>query len=182
MRAHPDQPYQDLPPLPPADVETPRVLNLLYLIEQGLLEWPVLYLSGHILRNKEDYYAALRAVTRSDDWESWILYMVTSVEHTADWTLRLIDAISALRTETERRIRDKDPKLRAAELTRLLFTQPYVRISDVENAGIAVRQTASRWLRQLTDDGFVERIKVGRSVVFVNTELLGLLLHSPLPR
>ncbi len=174
--------FEAIHPFNDGNGRTGRVLNLLYLIEQGLLEWPVLYLSGHIVRHKEGYYAALRGVTQRDDWESWIIYMVAAVEHTATWTLNLIDAISALRAETEQRIRENRPKLRSAELTRLIFTQPYVRIADIETAGIAVRQTASGWLHQLADDGLLKQIRVGRSVIFVNTALLELLLHSTPPQ
>jgi len=132
--------FEAIHPFNDGNGRTGRVLNLLYLIEQGLLEWPVLYLSGHIVRHKEGYYAALRGVTQRDDWE------------------------------------------RSAELTRLIFTQPYVRIADIETAGIAVRQTASGWLHQLADDGLLKQIRVGRSVIFVNTALLELLLHSTPPQ
>ncbi|MGD8214265.1 Fic family protein [Aestuariimicrobium sp. Y1814] len=159
---------------------TGRIVNLLFLAETGLLRMPVLYLSGHILRHKDDYYGALRGVTERDDWETWILFMLEGVERTARWTLELIEAVAQLRTSTEARIRAELPRQPVADLTRLLFTQPYIRIDDVVNAGLAQRATASRWLTELADRGILMKQKLGRSVVFVNVALLGLLLNSQL--
>lgn len=160
---------------------TGRIINLLYLSQTDLLRWPVLYLSGHILRHKDDYYAALRGVTERDDWETWILFMLESVLVTSRWTLELIETVAYLRSRTEERIRAELPRLPVADITRLLFTQPYIRIDDVVTAGLAQRQTASRWLGDLADRGLLLRQKVGRNVVFVNVDLLKLLLDSPLP-
>ncbi|MGA4670610.1 hypothetical protein ACPCG0_12600 [Propionibacteriaceae bacterium Y1923] len=106
--------------------------------------------------------------------------MLEGVERTARWTLELIEAVAQLRTSTEARIRAELPRQPVADLTRLLFTQPYIRIDDVVNAGLAQRATASRSLTELADRGILMKQKLGRSVVFVNVALLGLLLNSPL--
>ncbi|MGA4507255.1 Fic family protein [Propionibacteriaceae bacterium G1746] len=160
---------------------TGRIINLLFLTQSGLLDSPVLYLSGHIVRHKDEYYTALRGVSEREDWQTWILFMLRGVEVTSRWTLNLIESVATLRASTEDRIRAEFPKLPVADITRLLFTQPYIRIDDVVAAGLAQRQTASRWLGELSDHGILQKRKVGRSVVFVNVELLGLLVH-PLHR
>lgn len=77
-----------------------------------------------------------------------------------------------------RRIR---PKLPAGELTRLLFTQPYLRIENVVDAGLAQRQTASKWLNELATTGLIAKEKIGRNVVYINQKLLNELFTTPLP-
>ena len=155
--------------------------HLFTLIETGLLELPILYLSGHIVRHKDEYYSLLNAVTRSDDWEPWILFMLTGVESTARWTLALVEATDGLRGTVEHDIRRLRPKLPAGELTRLLFTQPYLRIENVVDAGLAQRQTASKWLNELATTGLIAKEKIGRNVVYINQKLLNELFTTPLP-
>lgn len=160
---------------------TGRVLNLLILIETGLLELPILYLSGHIMRHKSDYYRLLNKVTRDGDWASWILFMLQGVESTSAWTMNLIESTDALRATMEQDIRLANPRVPAGEVARLLFTQPYLRIENVVDAGLAQRQTASRWLTDIANQGFIIKEKVGRNIVFVNHRLLSTLFSTPLP-
>ena len=58
-----------------------RIINLLYLLEQGLLETPVLFLSRYFIENRKGYYEGLKNITEKEDWESWILYILDAVEH-----------------------------------------------------------------------------------------------------
>lgn len=160
---------------------TGRVLSMLHLIENGLLELPILYLSGHIMRHKDAYYAGLQAVTAEGSWEPWILLMLSGVEATATWTLDLIERTDAMRVTMEEDIRTANPRLPAGDLTRLLFTQPYLRIDNVVEAGLAQRQTASRWLTELAEQGIILRERVGRNAVFVNSRLLAEFFETPLP-
>lgn len=160
---------------------TGRVLNTLILIEKGLLRLPVLYLSGHIMRHKDTYYERLSAVTREDAWEPWILFMLSGIESTAAWTLDLVETTDEIRATMEDEIHALNPRLPAAALTRILFTQPYARIDNIVEEKLAQRQTASRWLTELADAGLIAKERLGRSVVFVNTRLLETLFHTPLP-
>ncbi|WP_168195076.1 Fic family protein [Corynebacterium sp. sy039] len=173
--------FEAIHPFYDGNGRTGRVLNLLILIEKGLLELPILYLSGHIMRHKDMYYRYLNAVTRNDEWEPWILFMLSGIESTATWTLNLVDVTDALRTDMESRIRNVNPKLPAGDLTRLLFTQPYLRIENIVNAGLAGRQTAARWLNDLAHHGVIGKEKVGRGSVYINSELLRTLFEMPLP-
>lgn len=158
---------------------TGRVINLLLLVEKGLLEQPVLYLSGHIVRTKDEYYSRLRAVTAQDDWQGWILYMVGAVGATARWTLSLVEVIEGLRREAEDAIRRHLPaQAPASDLARVLFAQPYVRIEAIVDAGLAKRQTASKWLSVLAQHDVLERQQLGRSVVYLNRALLDTLAEA----
>lgn len=173
--------FEAIHPFYDGNGRTGRILNILLLIEAELLRLPILYLSGHIMRNKDEYYERLNGVTRADEWQPWILFMLSGIESTALWTLGLVDATEKLRLAVEQDIRQMNPKLPAVELTRLLFTQPYLRIDKVVDAGLAQRQTASKWLTDISDHGFILKEKVGRNVIYVNQRLLNVLFRIPLP-
>ncbi len=172
--------FEAIHPFADGNGRTGRILNLLYLVHKDLLQEPVLYLSGYIVRHKDEYYRLLRAVTEVDDWESWILFMVDGCGTMASWTLSLIEEIASLQRETEQLIKDAVPRAPAAELARLLFTKPYVRIEDIVSAGFAKRAAASRWLTELARTGFLTREQIGKSLLFVNKPLLRILFTSPL--
>lgn len=160
---------------------TGRILNLLILIETGLLELPILYLSGHIVRHKDTYYERLNAVTHNGEWEPWILFMLSGIESTARWTLDLVERTDQMRALMEHQIREQNSKLPAASLARMLFSQPYLRIDNVVEAGLAKRQTAAHWLTELAEPGLIIKERVGRNVIFINSRLLQTLFHTPLP-
>lgn len=167
--------FEAIHPFTDGNGRTGRVLNLLYLVEQGLLDIPVLYLSRHILRNKAAYYSGLQAVTESGAWEPWLLYMLKGVTDTALWTKSKIDAMRQLLLDTAERIRRDAGAYYSRELAELIFVRPYCRIAHVVDAGLAKRQTASTYLKALTAIGVLREHKLGREKVFLNPALIDLL-------
>lgn len=167
--------FEAIHPFVDGNGRTGRVLNLLYLVERGLLDIPVLYLSRYIVQHKADYYRLLLAVTTHEQWEGWILYMLAAVANTARWTTRKIAAIRALIDTTAERMRTEAPHIYSRELAELIFERPYTRIAHVVDAGIAKRQTASVYLKELCAVGLLEERKVGREKVFLNPALIALL-------
>jgi Fic family protein len=143
-----------------------RILNILYLIHAGLLRIPVLYLSRYIIRTKNNYYSLLSNVTEKSDWEPWILYVLQGVEETALWTTGRIEAIRRLFDETVILCREKTPKIYSKELMELIFSQPYCKISFLTEAGIAKRQSASAYLRELEKLGILQGEKRGRETIY----------------
>jgi Fic family protein len=167
--------FEAIHPFTDGNGRTGRVLNLLFLVEKGLLNLPVLYLSQYIIRHKADYYRHLLAVTSDDAWEPWILFMLHAISETARWTTGKITAIRKLLESTADRIRHEAPKIYSRELTELIFVQPYCRIGNLVEAGIAQRQSASVYLKNLCDIGVLEERKTGRDKVFINPAFLRLL-------
>lgn len=169
--------FEAIHPFTDGNGRTGRVLNLLYLIERGLLELPVLYLSGAIIRRKPDYYRLLRGVTADAAWEPWILYMLGAVEETAQWTTTLIHRTRELLHASTELVRTEARNIYSRELVELTFVQPYCRIRNVVDAGLAKRQTAAIYLRRLADIGLLEEVEAGRERLFVNRPLMKLLLE-----
>ncbi len=167
--------FEAIHPFYDGNGRTGRILNVLYLIEQGLLTLPILYLSRYIVHNKQDYYQLLNQVTRNQDWEKWLLFMLRGVEQTAIWTYDKIAVIKDLMEETIQYIRDQLPKIYSYELVQLIFEQPYCRISYLVDRGIAKRQTASSYLKQLVDIGVLQEVIAGKEKLFVHPKLMKLM-------
>ena len=167
--------FEAIHPFSDGNGRTGRILNSLLLIEKGLLGLPILYLSRYIIEHKADYYHLLLAVTSQSAWEEWILYMLEGVEDTAKWTIAKIEAIKKLSAHTKDYIQAALPSIYSHELVTLLFEQPYARILSLEKAGIAKRQTASRYLQALTEIGVLNEIHIGRDKLFIHPKLMDLL-------
>ena len=167
--------FEAIHPFTDGNGRTGRILNLLFLVEQELLELPVLYLSRAMIRKKADYYRLLLAVTTRAAWEDWILYVLGAVAETARWTTARILAIRQLMHETDEYVQAEAYGAYTRDLVELTFVQPYCRIRNVVEAGIARRQTAAVYLKQLVTVGVLEEVKVGREKLFINPRLMRLL-------
>jgi Fic family protein len=173
--------FEAIHPFSDGNGRSGRVLNSLYLVEQGLLPMPILYLSSYIIDHKSDYYRLLLGITRKNDqirWEQWLLFMLRGVEATSNWTAAKISDIRDLAEETARLVRESLPKIYSRELIDVVFEQPYCRISNVVGAEIAGRQAASRYLKALASIGVLREQAFGREKLFVNTKLLELLTRD----
>lgn len=167
--------FEAIHPFFDANGRTGRVLNLLCLKHFDLLQLPVLYLSSYFLRTRRDYYTNLMAVTQDGAWEQWIEYFLQGIDQTSRHTLDLIDRVLQAQRNLKHTLAAFDKKLPAAELAEVLSQRPYARIKDIVDAGLAERQTASRWLTSLADGGILSDEKVGRNKLFVNHTLLTVL-------
>lgn len=170
--------FEAIHPFTDGNGRTGRVLNLLYLVERGLLHQPTLYLSGHINRTKSDYYRLLLEVTTDQRWEDWNLYILEAIRETATWTSNKVRAAQALLEHTVQHVQKQAGNIYTRELVEQLFVQPYCRIGNLVDNGIAKRQTASVYLKQLCDIGVLEEHKAGREKLFLHPRFLALLTRD----
>lgn len=167
--------FEAIHPFHDGNGRTGRVLNILMLIEAGLLDEPILYLSRAIIARKNDYYRLLRAVTAENAWTEWVLYMLDVVRESAASTTRKIAAIRSCQEEISEQARAATPGGRDAQFQAVLFEQPYCRINNVADRCDVSRQTASTWLHALVQAGLFSDVKVGRERLFVNHQFLNVL-------
>jgi Fic family protein len=167
--------FEAIHPFVDGNGRTGRILNILFLVKHGLLDSPILYLSRYIIQNKAAYYRLLKNVTHEQDWAPWIHFFLTGVEETCSWTTEKIKAIRELMEHTAEYTQTSLPKIYTWELVELLFKQPYCRIGNLVDAGIAKRQTASVYLKQLCDVGILKEVKSGRENIFVHPKYIELL-------
>lgn len=166
--------FESIHPFYDGNGRTGRIINVLYLVKQGLLEIPVLYMSRHIVRTKTDYYRLLQEVRDKDVWEDWVLYMLTAVEQTATEGIATIQAIKSLLLDTKHRIREQY-RFYSQDLINNLFAHPYTKIEFIQNDLKVSRLTATRYLEALTKGGFLQKRKVGRSNYYINVPLYNIL-------
>jgi Fic family protein len=171
--------FEAIHPFTDGNGRTGRVLNSLFLINEGLLTLPILYLSRYIIEHKSAYYRSLLEVTRDGAWEAWIMFILKGVEETARWTIAKIGAIRTLAEHTRDHVRKAAPKVYSRELIDQIFEQPYCRIQNLVDAKIAGRQAASRHLKRLVMAGVLEEKAAGRDKLFIHSKLLRLLTHEP---
>lgn len=167
--------FEAIHPFSDGNGRTGRILNILLLVEAGLLREPVLYLSRYIIRNKDEYYERLLAVSRNNDWEGWLLFMLEGVRATSLETLQIIDDIQALQLTMREELREITSAGSNADLLDLLFEQPYCRIANVMERCSVSRPTAARWLGELVEAGKLHDLRVGRERLFINHRFLGVL-------
>ncbi len=170
--------FECIHPFPDGNGRVGRIINVLYLVEKGLLNFPILYLSKYIIENKTAYYKALKGVTEKRCWEDWIMYMLDAIENTSTNTLNLIKAIYVAQDNTREYIKSKLPKIYSKELVELLFEQPYCKIDFLVTRGIAKNQTASKYLKQLCEIGVLQETIRGREKYFINVKLWEILTHQ----
>jgi Fic family protein len=170
--------FEAIHPFTDGNGRTGRVINSLFLVQRGLLDRPILYLSRFIIAHKADYYRLLLEVTRDGAWDEWILYMLRGIEDTARWTVAKIAAIRQLTTVVTDYLRGKHPKLYDRDLVDVIFEQPYCRIRNVVDRGLGTRQSASKYLHGLVAAHVLREVRVGREVLFVNPRLMALLTRD----
>lgn len=170
--------FESINPFYDGNGRTGRIMNVLYLVKEGLLDIPVLYLSSHIVRTKADYYRLLQTVRAEDRWEEWVLYMLEAVELTAVQTVDTIQAIKTTLMDYKHRIRD-EYKFYSQDLINNLFTHPYTKIDFIQRDLQVSRITATKYLDSLARGGFVKKQKIGRGNYYINVALNAILMGRP---
>lgn len=164
--------FEAIHPFPDGNGRTGRILNLLYLVDRGLLDIPVLLLSRYIIAHRPAYYEGLRRVTEEGAWEDWILFMLRAIEETARQTFHQVRQVLALMDEVRSRVQMEAPAIYSKDLIEVIFRHPYTKIQFVVDAGIAKRQTASGYLQALAGLGVLSEEKIGREKYYINDALL----------
>ncbi|MEX2181383.1 MAG: Fic/DOC family N-terminal domain-containing protein [Gemmatimonadaceae bacterium] len=171
--------FESIHPFYDGNGRTGRILNVLYLLKEGLLDLPVLYLSGPIVRSKPRYYELLQAVRDRGVWEDWILYVLDAVAESAREGIAKIASILAAQLEVKHRVRNEFPKIYSQDLINNLFTHPYTKVrfvmEDLEKSHV----TAAKYLETLTAAGILEKRKVGRATYYINVRLMEILTAPP---
>lgn len=167
--------FESIHPFYDGNGRTGRIINILYLVKQGLLKIPVLYLSRYINQNKSGYYHLLQATRDTADWQPWLMFMLEGVEQTSKQTVALIEGIKATMQTFKQRIRSELPKIYSQDLLNNIFRHPYTKIDFVMTELNVSRITATRYLDELITIGLLVKRKIGRDNYYINTALYDLL-------
>jgi Fic family protein len=169
--------FESIHPFYDGNGRTGRIINILYLILEDLLDIPILYLSRFIIKNKADYYRLLQEVRDKNNWEGWLFFMITAVEETSRETIHLVNAIKMVMMTTKNNLRN-NYKFYSQELLNHLFKHPYTKIAFLKNDLRVSRITAAIYLNKLATDGVLQKSKIGKTNYYTNTALLEVLKRS----
>lgn len=167
--------FESIHPFYDGNGRTWRIINILFLVLNNLLDLPILYLSWYIIKHKSDYYRLLQEARTKWNWDEWILYILEAVEKTSLETIYKINGINALIKKSKIEIREKLPKIYSKDLIEILFSHPYTKIEFLVEWMLISRQRASRYLDELVENWFLEVIQIKNSKYFINLELFELL-------
>ena len=170
--------FESIHPFYDGNGRTGRILNILYLVLNNLIDSPILYLSKYINKTKQEYYKLFNEVRDNNNFEDWILYILKGIEITSKETITLIEKIQNEMKTYKEEFRNKLPKIYSKELLESLFYEVYTKISYIERACNVTRLTASSYLNQLEEIGLLESEKVGRERLYKNTRLIKLLSEN----
>lgn len=173
--------FESIHPFYDGNGRTGRIISILYLVANDLLDLPILYLSRFITHNKGEYYRLLQDVREVEDnapqWEAWILFMLKGVEETAKETIRLVKGIAFLMNEYKQILRPLFAKQYRHELLNNLFFHPYTKIDFVQRDMMVQRKAAAKYLDMIVASGLMEKIKIGRTNYYMNTKLIELFVN-----
>ncbi len=166
--------FESIHPFYDGNGRTGRIINILYLVKEGLLNLPILYISRYINDNKAEYYRLLQKVRTENAWEEWIIYILDGVEKTSLQAIKIIEGIKNLMQSHKERIRTELPKIYSQDLLNNLFYHPYTKIDFlIEETGIS-RKTATKYLDELDKIGIVSKQKIWKDNYYINTDLFNL--------
>lgn len=170
--------FESIHPFYDGNGRTGRIINILYLVLNQLLDIPILYLSRYIIQNKEKYYNLLQSVRENGNWEEWVLYILKGVEETSKNTISMIESIKELMDKYKKEISTNYKKIYSHELLNLLFKHPYTKIDFLEKELGIARQTASKYLDVLAEGGYLKKEKFGRNNLYINVPLYTIFLKN----
>lgn len=173
--------FESIHPFTDGNGRTGRIVNILYLVLKKLIDLPVLYLSRYITQTKGEYYRLLQDVRDNGVWEEWIIYILRGVEHTAQESIVVIKAIKEMMSNYKHRVRNELPKIYSQDLINNIFRHPYTKIQYLMRDLNVSRQTASRYLDELTAIGILTKVKIKRENYYLNDglyNLIGNAFHS----
>lgn len=152
-----------------------RILMILYLVMSGLLDLPVLFLSGYVGKHKNDYYSLLQNTRTKGDFGDIVLYFLKGVQVQAEEGAQRVEKIDKLMKDFRSHI-PATIKVQHHDLVECLFSRPLITIDFIqERFKLSARQTASKYLAILIDAELLEERKLGKAKIFFSKSFLKLL-------
>lgn len=167
--------FEAIHPFSDGNGRTGRILLLLQLKLEQLLDIPALFLSEYIIEHKDEYYKGLKAVTEKNDWSKFILYMLDMVETTAIKGLNRLESITELMETTGQEIKEKLPKVYSKDLVEVIFKLPYTKRQNLIDIDLGTPKTVGNYLMALEDEGFLKSTRVGKEKLYLNQKLMNIL-------
>jgi Fic family protein len=136
-----------------------RLLIILYLVSQGILQKPTLYLSDYFDRYRNDYYDSLNKVRAAHDLDQWIRFFLSGVIETAQKGRESFEKIIRLKQKSEEAVLNLGKRAKQAQVLLLhLFSHPTVSALGVERALNVSAPTANSLLKKMEELKVLEEV------------------------
>lgn len=155
-----------------------RILMVLFLIQQKLLSYPILYISGYINKNRNEYYRLLRDVSAKGKWHEWILFMLKGFQSQARGTKEVLFKVTEMLEKMKEHLRTKHRKIYSSDLVEALFAYPIITPVSLGKKLDVNYRTASRYLAVLAKGKVLQESYVGKYHLYANKALLKVLKQS----
>jgi Fic family protein len=167
--------FEAIHPFSDGNGRTGRILLLLQLKLEQLLDVPALFLSEYIMEQKDKYYQGLRSVTENNDWSEFIFFMLDMVETTAIKGLERLESIIQIMGTTGQEIKEQLPKVYSKDLVEVIFKLPYTKRQNLIEIGLGTPKTVGNYLIALEEKGFLRSVRVGKEKLYLNPSLMNIL-------
>ncbi len=158
-----------------------RMLIPLFLFNKGILSNPVFYLSAYFEAHRDLYYARLQALSREDDWNSWIRFFLNAVIEqahvNADKTMKILGLYEKLKRDIPNVIRSQY----VIQAIDALIERPIFMSSDFIARSKIPRDSGLRILKTLKTSGIIRELRSGkgrRPAVMIFSELISITERS----
>ncbi len=167
--------FEAIHPFSDGNGRTGRIFNIHYLTNKGLLDVPILFLSKYILEHKNDYYSGLMGVSQRGNWKEWLLFMLRAIEITSNDTFHKINDIISAKESILNYVKKETKFRKPDELVSFLFTQPFIKVKHLVDAGIYAENTARDYLNKLCELQVLEKKEIEGKHYYLNLELYRIL-------
>lgn len=164
--------FEAIHPFSDGNGRTGRILMVLQLVKDQLLDHPVLYISGYLNKNRDTYYRLLANVTSEQKWEDFILFMLEAIREQANVTKEVILNIMNTQSSIKEKIQNNLKNIYSPDLVDHIFTHPVTFPTFMATKLNITYQTASKYLNLLEQEGIMALRKSGRKNMYYNIPLL----------
>jgi Fic family protein len=147
-----------------------RLLISLLLAERKVLSEPLLYLSAHFERNREQYNQGLWKISAAGEWHSWVVFFLDGVyRESSDATRR---ALKLMKLRESYRSQFQERRGKVLELVDALFVSPVVTVPGVQKLLSMTYHGAQKNIDALVDNGLLERVSNVRKKIYITSPII----------
>ena len=137
-----------------------RLMITLYLVSEGILDKPLLYLSLYFEKNKDLYYDNLSRVRTHNDMLQWIKYFLVGIEQTATLAVDTLSNILKLKESLENEMRSTLGRRSSSALNLLtaLFKEPIITIDQAAKICKLSYKAANDLVTKMQESNYLKEV------------------------
>lgn len=167
--------FEAIHPFVDGNGRTGRILIILYLVFKKYISYPCLFISEYILRTRTYYYLHLQEAQSQNSYQGIIQYLVKGICEKSTYNGNMIIAIAKEKELFSQKLKNELPKIHSPQLVEYLFQTPFYSINSLCLDLNLTRNTASKYLRLLQENSFIDLYEDKKSKLFYNPVLLSIL-------